>query len=150
MIIWKRTKFLKYAIVTVMIAAMLPACTSTTSSRTGIFSQKLVSETKEVSTKPLSMTITQKPTLEMPVMKFTIANPNIDYTIKKYQKLEDVKYTTTKNPLFLEGIATGALGLLYIFANASPDPAKYNEDKYNSLSDKKLVARQMGFVITLG
>ena len=138
--------------IVVAIAAVvlcLSACTSTTSYRTGEFSNRLVSETKDVSTKPLSMTVTARPTPELPLMKFVIDNPNRDFLVKRYQKEEKVRQVTGYKPLSLGGIASGAIGLVYFFANPAPDPTKYVEDEYNSLSDDKLVARQTGIGIAL-
>jgi len=125
------------------------SCTSTTVHRTGEISQRLVSETKEMTAKPLYFDLTQKPTPQLPLMKFTISNPNIEYMVKRYEKLEKVEQTTGYKHLTHIGWVTAGVGLLYLFANPAPDPAKYGESEYNSLSDQRLKARQMAFGLLL-
>lgn len=152
MMIWINRVIARHTVTVITITAVvlcLSACTSTASYRTGQFSNRLVSETKDVSTKPLSMTVTARPTIELPVMKFVIDNPNRDFLVKRYQKEEKVKQVTSHKPLSLGGIASSAIGLIYFFTNPAPDPTQYVENEYNSLSDDSLAARQTGIGIVL-
>jgi hypothetical protein len=88
--------------------------------------------------------ITQRPTPEMPILKFKADVKNNDYVIREYDKLESVEQTITYKPLVTTGWISAIAGLGYFLANPSPDPAKYEEDKYDELNKEKLASRQIG------
>lgn len=89
--------------------------------------------------------ITQEATPITPEMKFIVP---VNYEVSSFETVHTIRETRRTTQSWL-GFGGSVLGLLYFAANPAPDPASYAESKYNSLSDDRLMARQIGLGITL-
>jgi len=79
------------------------------------------------------------------LLKFTVNNPNSDFIIRRYEKIEKTEEITSYGPVATAGWLTSALGVLYILSNPAPDPAKSTESKFNSLNDDAGSKRKLGW-----
>jgi len=109
-------------------------------------SEVLKKETPVISNKkPQSVIeVTQRPTAETPILKFRAEAKNTDYIIREYDKLESVEQVITYKPLVTSGWISALAGLAYFVVNPSPDPADYEESKFDELNEDKLTNRRIG------